>query len=189
MSQLYNLSHPDLHGKTELAFESNGIKYYTFKQDSDMRYGRYVIMQTFLQEYYLRVDLNTLKDDIQKLKKWLNPTINAKGTGQMELGKALELLEIMQQRTEIAFEPETVYRLASCLYFDENEILTGYDKEHNDKKIASWKEANNVDFFFHRLFQDVTGLIVTSRDALQNFLEVAPKLTKGWRTWKDTLSQ
>lgn len=183
-----NMYHPDFANKTEFAFEANGKKYYNFKRDTDMRYGRYIVMQTFLQEYYLRIDLETLKKDIQKLKSWLNPTIN-NGKGQLELGKSLELLSIMEQRANIAFEPDTVYRLASCLYFDDQEILIDYDRHHNEKKIAAWKEAKTTDFFFNKLFQDVTQLMVTSRDALISYLEKAPELTKGWRTMSDILQR
>jgi len=186
--KVYNLYHPDYAGKTELAFKANGKEYYCFKKDTDMRYGRYVIMQTFLQEYYLRIDLKTLQGDIKQLKQFLNPTIKD-GKGQLELGKALELLSIMGQRAEIAFEPDTVYRLSSCLYFDDQEILSDYDHAHNQIKIQSWKEGKTTDFFFHRLFQDVTQLTVTSKDALTNYLEKAPELTKGWHTMADILKR
>lgn len=183
-----NRLHPDYVGKTEFAFEVKGTKYYSFKADTDIRYGRYMVQQTFLQEYYLRMDLATLQGNIKTLKKCLNPTIN-NGKGQLEIGKACEILEIMEQQADIAFEPETVYRLASCLYFDDTEILSTYDKEHNQKKIASWKEANSVDFFFDKLFIELTGLRVTSRDALQNYLEQVPQLLEGWGKMRDLLKQ
>lgn len=186
--KVMNLYHPSLAGMTEFSFEAEGVKYYSFKQDTEGRYGRYVVLQAFLQEYYLRVDLNTLRGDIKKLQGWLNPTVKD-GKGQLELGKSLELLSIMEQRAQIAFEPDTVYRLASCLYFDDQEILSGYDRKYNELKIESWKKSGTTDFFFHKLFQDVTGLIVTSKDALTSYLEKAPELTKGWRTMADILSQ
>lgn len=187
-SKIHNLYNPAYEGKIDFSFESGGIKYYSFKSDTDMRYGRYVILQTFLQEYYLRTDLDTLKSNIKSLKKFLNPTLKD-GKGQLEIGRACELLDVMEQQAEIAFEPETVYRLASCLYFDDQELLTSYDKEHNDKKIASWKEANTVDFFFDKLFQELTNLRVTSREGLLNYLEKVPALLGGWKKMRDLLKQ
>lgn len=186
--KVHNLHHHDYIGKIDEAFEAAGVKYYCFKQDSDMRYGRYAIMQTFLQEYYLRVDLQTLKADINKLQQWLNPSIKD-GKGQLELGKSLELLSIMEQRAQIAFEPDTVYRLASCIYFDENEPLEAYNNDYNQKKITAWKEAKSTDFFFHKLFQDSTGLTVTSKEGLASYLIKVPELLKGWRTMADILKQ
>lgn len=186
--KIHNLYNPAYEGKIEFSFEAEGIKYYSFKADTDMRYGRYVIMQTFLQEYHLRTDLETLKGNIKQLKKCLNPTVKD-GKGQLELGKALELLEIMEQQSEIAFEPETVYRLASCIYFDEKELINAYDKDHNETKIARWKEANTVDFFFDKLFQELTNLRVTSKDDLLNYLDKVPQLLGGWKKIRDILKQ
>ncbi len=186
--KVHNLYHPDYTNKTDFAFEAGGVKYFCFKKDSDMRYGRYVVMQTFLQEYFLRVDLTTLQGDIKRLQKWLNPEVKD-GKGQLELGKSLELLSIMEQRAQIAFEPDTVFRLASCLYFDDQELLSEYDNEYNQTKINSWREAESTDFFFHKLFQDVTGLTDISKDGLTTYLHKVPELLKGWRTMADILER
>jgi hypothetical protein len=187
--KIMNLYNPKLAGMIEPAFEADGVKYYNFKQDSEGRYGRYIIMQAFLQEYYLRVDLGTLQGNIGQLKKWLNPTITKEGTGTLQLGKALELLEIMEQRAKIAFEPDTVYRLASCMFFDDKEILSNYDKAYNEQKIARWKEANVTDFFFNRLFQELTHLKITSKTDLENYLHQVPELLKGWKQMEGILSR
>lgn len=180
------LAHPKVKPNTEFAFEIGKVKYYCFKQDTEMKYGRYIVLQAFLQEYHLRVDLPTLKANIAKIKGWLNPPITKDG-GTLQLGKALELLEIMEQRANIAFEPDTVFRLASCLYFDDKEILSEYDKKHNEEKIAQWKKLGAVDFFFHKLFQDATRLTITSKTDLTNYLRLVPELLKGWRTMEGTL--
>lgn len=181
--------HPKIKGLVEEAFKANGVQYYCFKQESEGRYKRYIVMQAFLQEYYLRIDLATLKANIQQLDKWLNPPISKEGVGQLQLGRALELLDVMRQRAEIAFEPDTVYRLASCLYFDDTEDVSNYDKDHNEKKIASWKEANIVDFFFHRLFKELTGLTVSSRTDLANYLQEVPNLLGSLRSMEDILTR
>lgn len=187
--KVMNLHHPKVAKQIEFAFDAGGIKYYCFKADADARYGRYIVLQAFLQEYHLRVDLDTLKGNIKKIKGWLNPPVNKDGQGTLQLGKALELLEIMEQRANIAFEPDTVYRLASVLYFDESEILSGYDKKYNEEKIALWKETETVDFFFHKLFKESTRLTVTSKEDLLNYLRLVPALTKGWNTMEGILSQ
>lgn len=187
--KIHNLYNPAYTDKVEFSFEANGVKYYSFKTDTDMRYGRYVILQTFLQEYYLRTDLDTLRGNIKSLKNWLNPKVGKDGGARIEMGKVCELLDIMEQQAEIAFEPETVYRLASCIYFDDKEILSSYDKEHNEKKIVSWKEANTVDFFFDKLFQELTNLRVTSKDDLLNYLDKVPQLLGGWKKMRDILKQ
>lgn len=187
--KIKNLYHPDYHSRTEFAFESNGIKYYCFKADTDVRYGRYIVLQAYLQEYYLRTSLEQLKAGLAKVKGYLNPTIGKDGGGTLQLGKALEQLEIMEQRANIAFEPDTVFRLASVLYFDDQEILSAYDRQHNEKKIQAWKDSEAVDFFFHKLFQELTLLRPTSKTDLVNYLRQVPGLLNGWRMMEDILSR
>lgn len=186
MGKLLTVKSAEIKPLIEVAWKNGTKKYYHFKNDSAIRYGRYVVMQAFLQEYYLRMDLATLQANIKQLQSWLNPTITKDG-GQLQLGKALELISIMEQRAQIAFEPETVYRLASCIYFDDRENLSAYDKEYNEKKIASWKKDGVVDFFFHRLFQELTNLTVSSHADLTNYLTRVPELLKGWRTMEGIL--
>lgn len=183
--KIFNLHHPEYHGKIEEAFEANGVKYYCFKRESDMRYARYIFMQDFLQEVNLRASLDTLKDENKIITAHLDGS-----KGNINLGKALEILSIQRQRCDLAFEPDTVYRLASCLFFDETEVLTSWDKSHNEQKIKQWKEANVQDFFFHKLFQELTGLKDLSPDVLANYLKAAPELIKGWNlAIRDILSQ
>jgi hypothetical protein len=183
--KIFNLHHPDYHGKIEEAFKANGIQYYCFKKESDMRYARYIFLQDFLQEVNLRATLETLKDENKAITAHLDLS-----KGNINLGKALEILSIQRQRCDLAFEPDTIYRLASCLFFDDTEVLTSWDKTHNEAKIKNWKEANVQDFFFHRLFQELIGLKDLSPDVLANYLRVTPRLIKGWNVAiKDILSQ
>lgn len=173
--KIYNIHHPDFYGKIEEAFQANGIKYFCFTGDTSMRYVRYVFLQNFLQEVSMRASLETLGNENRIITAHLD---GSKGT--INIGKALEILSIQRQRYELSFEPDTVYRLASCIFFDETEDLRDWNKPHNENKIAGWKESHTIDFFFHRLFQELSGLKVTSKTALQNYLNVAPDLIKGW---------
>ena len=110
--------------------------------------------------------------------------------GTINIGKVLEILSIHRQQYDLAFEPETVFRLASCLYFDETEDLRTWDKKHNEEKIKKWKESHTIDFFFHKLFQELTGLRNLSPTVLQNYLQKAPETIKGWQLIiKDILSR
>lgn len=182
--KIYNLHHPDYHGKTEFAFEANGIKYYCFSKETDMRYARYIFMQDFLQESQLRMTLEEAKRDNEIMTEWLNGS-----KGRIDIGKVLEILSIHKQKYNLAFEPDTIFRLASCLYFDETEDLRTWDKKHNDEKIKQWKEGHTIDFFFHKLFQELSGLKPTSPTVLQNYLQKVPEVLKGWNLMVDILSR
>lgn len=182
--KIYNIHHPDFYGKIEKSFVANGVQYYNFTKETDMRYARYIFMQDFLQEVNLRATVDTLKEENRIIKSNLDMS-----KGKIDLGKALEVLSIQQQRLDLAFEPDTVFRLASCLYFDETEVLNSWDKAYNEKKIKVWKESHTIDFFFHKLFQELTGLKDLSTDVLTNYLQKVPEVLKGWNLLTATLGQ
>ncbi len=188
--KIMNLHHPKLHGKTEYAFTADGVKYFNFRQDTEARYGRYVVMMAYLQEYNLRSSLDLLIESFTKIEGWLTPKMNADGSATaIRLDKVIEMVSMMKQRAQIGFEPDTVYRLASCLFFDETEVISEYDKPYNEKKIARWKEANVTDFFFNKLFVESTRLKVTSKTDLESYLRKYPELVKEWNTLTAILSR
>lgn len=162
----WNIDHPEVSGKIEPAFKSGGVQYYNFAKDTQIRTGRYMILQNFLQEVYFRMSLERLKLYIDKITNNLNGT-----QGVINIGNALEMLTQMKHLTEMAFEPDTVYRLASVIYFDASEDLRTWDRDHNDKKIKAWKENGTLDFFYGRPFQELTGLKGISETDLRRYLE------------------
>lgn len=171
--KVWNIHHPELFDKIEQAFKSNGKQYYTFKKDTTIRYGRYLVLQAFLQEVNFRMSTDTLKAYITKITEELN---GSKGT--VNLGNALEYLGHMKNLTELAFEPDTVYRLASCLFFDDSEDLRTWDKPHNEEKIRAWRANGTLDFFYDKLFQELVGLKNISQTAITDYLEKVGDLKK-----------
>lgn len=182
--KIFNIHNPEYHGLIEEAFVSEGIQYYCFKKDTAIRYGRYIFMQDFLQETQLRMTIEQARKDNEVMTAHLDGS-----KGAINIGKVLEILAIHRQQYDLAFEPDTVFRLASCLFFDETEDLRGWDKQYNEQKIKRWKESHTVDFFFHRLFQELTGLSNLSRTVLVNYLRQVPEALKGWNLAKDILSR
>lgn len=172
-SETWNIHHPDLADKIEYSFTCKGVKYYQFSKDSAMRYGRYMVLQNFLQEVNFRMSTDTLKMYISKITNELNAT-----KGAVNIGNALELLGHMKHLTELAFEPDTVYRMASVLFFDDTEDLRTWNRQHNEKKIAAWKSEATLDFFYKRPFTELTGLSGISETDLQNYLAKVSSLTE-----------
>lgn len=161
----------DFADKVEKAFVIGGIQYYRFVQETNMPWGRYMYLQTFLYEQNLRIDVVSLKEYMSRLIKVLNGT---KGT--IELYKAFQIIGQISSRCELAFEVDTTYRLAAVIYFDETEDLYGYNKPHNDKKIAAWKEAKATDFFYTMPMKEFLGLSDSSPQDLLTFMETQKEI-------------
>lgn len=175
-----NLYHPDFTDQVEPAIKAdgevlkvNGVSYYRFGKETSVRWGRYMYLQTFLYEQNLRLDVDNLKKYMESLTKILNGQ-----KGVIELGKAFQIIGQIQSRCELAFEVDTTYRLASIVYFDDTEDLYGYDKAYNDKKIAAWKEAKCLDFFYMMPMSEYLGLSGLSPAALQTFMCLQDEIIK-----------
>lgn len=169
----FNIHHPDLAGKVEFAFECNGVKYYRAIKDFTLPVGRYKWVDAFLYEVDIRMKLSTLKAFVSKLKKCLDGS-----TGTLNIGEAWKIVHNIETRCELAFEPETVKRLASVIYFDETEDLSDYDMEYGQKKIKSWEEAGNYDFFLTRPIGELFNVNEHSKTYLLKYIQTAEQIIK-----------
>src|SRR5690606_802203 len=169
-----NVHHPEFSESVEPAFKVGNTQYYRFIKETTMPWGRYMFLQTFLHAQELRIDTDLLKGYIQLMKKAINGNLKQ----GIDLGLVFKIVSQLESRTELEFEAETTYRLASVMYFDQNENLYEYDRAYNDKKIATWKEARTVDFFYTRPMSELLGLSDLSPEDLQRFIDQQTELLK-----------
>jgi hypothetical protein len=173
--EIKNIYHKDLEGKIEPAFKANGKQYYRFIKEVEMFWGRYMFMQTFLHEQTLRLESKMLEKYMDSLEKILN----GNNKGVIELGKAFQIIGQIKSRCVLAFEVDTTYRLASVIYFDDTEDLWLYDKKYNDSKIATWKEARTVDFFYHQPMKEFLNLSDSLPADLVTYMEQQKEILGG----------
>lgn len=174
--KVFNLYHPEFEGKIEEAFKCRGVTYYSFKKDTEIRTGRYMFIQNFLQEVFFRMDSERLKEYIARITSEIDGT-----RGQINIGNALEFLHHMKNLTQLAFEPDTVYRLASTVFFDDTEDLRTWDRGHNEKKIQGWREDGTLDFFYKKGFSELIGLRNISQTDMRDYLDKAARLSEEYR--------
>lgn len=170
---LYNIHHPEMAEKTEFAFEVDGTNYYRMKKDVLMPVGRYKWVDATLNEVDIRMTLPLLKEYIKVLRKNLNPN-----GGIINLDKAFQVIYSMETRTNLAFEPETVKRLASVVYFDETEDLRDYDQEYAEKKIAFWEKKKTYAYFMTRPIVELLNLNEVSETSLAKYIQEAQEVLK-----------
>lgn len=175
----FNIYHEDFSDKVEPAtdnngkhFEVDGVKYYRFKQETFMPYGRYKMLEMFIKQVDLRMTPQILSGFIDKIEK------NISGEkGQVNLTKVYEAIMSIKARLALTFEIETVYSYASVVYFDDTENLYDYDKKTNDAKIARWREANTIDFFYVRPMSELFGLKSISKQDLEAYIKTINEIT------------
>lgn len=166
----YNLRHDDIKHKVELAFQVKGKKFYRFIDDHQIPTGRYKYIYAALKEVDLRMNLSTLQNYVNEIKKVLNGGDKKNNVSMEALWRVTLNLE---SRISLAFEPASVERLAAILFFDETEDLRTFDKAHGDDKIKYWKQNNVVDFFLTTPIVELLGLRGISPTYLEEYIQTS----------------
>jgi hypothetical protein len=127
----------------EFAFSIGGIDYFQCGagEFTNMPFNRAEKAMVFYEELKANIDYNYLL--------WITNEIEAlldKG----KLTKVASLVSLLKERLNLAPEPDLVLKLASVMYFDNNESIYDYDFAYNKKKIANWK-TNKLDAFFLKM--------------------------------------
>jgi hypothetical protein len=164
----FNLSHPDIAPQIEVAFTAGGKKYYRFKEEKLIPVGRYKYINAYLKEADLRMTIDTLRNYVNDFKAILN---GGAKKNNINIGELWKLVYNLETRVNLAFEPATVERLASVVYFDDSEDLSTYNKKHGDDKIWFWTMNMVFDFFLTRPIAELFGLKGISTESLEVYIQ------------------
>lgn len=182
---VYNIRHQDYAPLIEKAFKSGSVQYYKFIDDKMLPAGRYKYVYAALKEADLRLTRETLLEFVQIIKTELNggpkrTTINVEMIWRAVLN--------LESRLALGFEPASIKRLASVLYFDETEDLTTYSKMHGMKKVELWEKNNTLDFFLTKPIVELFGLKDISVTYLEESIQVSSEISRDLTDALSTLS-
>src|SRR5688500_4190722 len=169
----FNLHHKDIRHLVEEAFKVGGKTYYRFAEERMILAGRYKYIYAFLKEVDLRMNLETLQNHVKDFENLLNGSGPKK---MIQIGELWKLVLNLKSRLALAFEPETIERLATVIYFDDTEDLSTYDRKHGQAKIELWKKHDFIGFFLTKPMGDLLGLKNTSIESLQAYIIQAQEL-------------
>jgi len=119
------------------------------------------------------MNLETLKSYVKDFKDLLNGS-GAKKT--IEIGALWKLVLNLESRVALAFEPATVERLASVIYFDESEDLSTWNKKYSQEKIDHWRKNETLDFFLTKPIGELLGLKDISITSLVDYITAATEI-------------
>jgi hypothetical protein len=169
----FNISHPDLADKIEFAFQVGAHKFYRFVEEYQMPTGRYKWVMSFLREVDLRMDLDKMKAFMAELRRCLSGK-----KGEIDLITAGRIIYNIEAHLELAFEPETIKRLASVVYFDDTEDLSDFDQKKGEWKRNLWSKYNTLGFFLTKPIGELLGLKNTSPESLQDYINQTTEILK-----------
>jgi hypothetical protein len=147
----YTLSHPEYAPMVEEAFTCAGRRFYRFKEEYRMSTGRYKYYSSTLRELDLKLSLK----DLQKFVDAFKAVLNGGKKKVIEITDLTVLIYNLESRIKLAFDNETIYKLAAIAYFDETEDLVSYSDKYGEDKIKLWRDNHMHDFFFDEAYRRV----------------------------------
>lgn len=154
------------------AFEFDGKQYFQFEDIFALAYGRGISTSEFYSEFNMRCSREFLQLHCTAISNAIN---NKQG---IQVSEIVKLTNQLKERLDLIFDVELLYKLASVVYFDENESPYTYDFKYNLQKIAKWKEMKLADFFLLVPINELIPLMNLSDEDLNIYTEVSRKINK-----------
>lgn len=176
--------HPKLGKTIKWVFSAGGKNYYEFEHSYEIPTLRFRFAKKFYEEVSNRVTHEELKKICEQGKTLLN---------EGKLGETWRLLDDLNYQLDWAFEPESLLRFASVIYFDLDEPINDYDSKYNERKIRAFKKKEILALLVRRLMsgsQILSSLSIKDLDTyLSEMLEEKERMsfTEGGK--KDKLSR
>ena len=169
--------HPRYNKHIKYGFSVGSRHYYRFAYDYDIFENRFRYLKTFYQEVENKLtsqDINEFSDATKKYLEDYKKSIHSKDPKPELLEKAIGLQAELKYRSKWLFEPTSLYKYASVIYFDLQENLTDYDVLYNHDKIRYWsKKKTLLRLLLKELMTGVGTLLeLSSEDFLEYLSEI-----------------
>jgi hypothetical protein len=170
----YTLNHPEYAPMVEEAFTCAGKRFYRFKEEYRMSTGRYKYYSSTLRELDLKLSLK----DLQKFVDTFKAILNGGKKKVIEITDLTVVIYNLESRIKLAFDNETIYKLASIAYFDETEDLVSYSEKYGEEKVRLWKDNNMHDFFLMKPIGELFTLNNISIDSLVEHMKIQEQIVR-----------
>jgi hypothetical protein len=151
------------------AFRHEGVTYYHFADSFKVPAARALCALAIYEELRQRCTAEYLRLHIAATKSLLNPS-----DGKIRLTELALINNNLEERLNLAPFPDHIYKLASVIFFDENESPFSYDFSYNKKKIEQWKKDPEIlSFFLTMQFQDLMPFSSMSSERVKNYFNTA----------------
>ena len=160
--------HPQYKRLIQEVREIDGRMLYQFKDLLDMAHNRYNSCMRFTTEVNMKIDADILKAYNKTIKETFEKILESSDLGKTRKlsHKGLVLEETITMHLDMLISIESSYRLASCVYFWEDENLDEYDYEIGDEKIRLFKEVGLKSFFLSKPMNNFLPPMTISEDVL-----------------------
>lgn len=158
--------------RTVEAFEVDGVKYFKFDCEvGNMPYQRGLEALVFYEQVRMRCTREHLEAHCKAVDAVLK-------SSKIDIFKLHQLNQNLSDRLTWVIETDSLYNLASVVFFDATESPYHYDFDYNKKKIAKWKKHQDQtrDFFLQMPLSDLIPSLKQSEENLHTYSKVVEEL-------------
>lgn len=153
------------------AFSIKGKSFFMFDSTFEVPAGRMLATLAIMEEMNMRVDKEYLDAHTKAMEKILSDPkkISIQWIAQLNIN--------LKERLELMPLSESVYKLASVIFFDDTESPYCYDFEYNRAKIEEWKQSGEtLDFFLSRLSSELIPSLQPATGNVKTYFQVTEKI-------------
>lgn len=156
----------------EYAFTVGGVKYYQFSDIFSIPFERGLMAVAVYNE----IDMRCSRDYLMKHTETISDLLKQQ---EIDIFKINTLNEQMKQRLQLVTDVDLLYKIASVVFFTEEENPALYETDYCKKKIAHWKEHRGVaDFFLQKPLMELIPFLQNVEVDLDTFSRLNEELNE-----------
>lgn len=154
------------------AFSVAGVDYFQFDDVFNLPYERGLAALAIYEETRTRCSREYLTKHVEALRSLLHAK-------EIDIFRINQLNEQMNERLNLTFDTDLLYKLASVVFFDKNESPVLYEPEYCEKKIDFWRKNRGVaDFFLQKPLQELIPFLRSVNFDLNEYSALNTQLNK-----------
>ena len=166
---------PDITDPIEKVFVIDGVNYYKYQDISKVKNRRIHI----INDFYNELAMGATRDFLLKHTEAIDTILSS---STIDIFKIKTLNMQFQERLDMIYVTDIIYKIASVIYFTKDEDYMDYDDLLGREKVKLFKAQDKKDkkmsFFFGTLFSNIIGSTNISDKDLITYMTVGTQITQ-----------
>lgn len=166
---------PDLKDPIEKVFQIDGKQYWKYKDISKVKNQRILV----INDFYNELAMGTTRDMLLKHTEAIDKILTS---STIDIYQMKKLNMQLQERLDMIHPTDIIYKIASVIYFTNDENHLDYDDLLGREKVALFKAQdkgnNKMSFFFGTLYKNIIGSTDISDKDLLTYMTVGSQINQ-----------
>jgi len=160
------------------SFSIGDRHYFRFDDPLNTPYDRALKCLVFWKELDMNCDRQILLAHTQAFDNVFGKNLQTQALSLTNLVELKKLNDQLKQRLELPKETELMYKMASVVFFDQQENPLTYEFKYGANKIKFWKKnCSLTDFFLQMPLQELIPYLKFAGENLEQFSQMTERFT------------